>query len=235
MIKINASILVLFLYIISVNSQPLNKTDSLLFKYWNKILVKSGNSINNYLYSGIDNNLEISYPDEEIKKYNLFLKSNNGLISNSEDGWFTVPDHAGRSFISVFIVTLSSDTLMIGKKEFIVKKIPFPVLKVNGNIIKDSIVVNRQIFNSGDTLKLYFTDDLPESNNWFEITNFTLGYMYGFKYVSLNNEGAVFSPESLELIENLRRNQQLVINVTRVTPTGIVVLRELPLVRFKVY
>jgi hypothetical protein len=107
------------------------------------------------------------------------------------------------------------------------------VLKLSENIIKDSVVLNRKIFFNGDSLKLYFTDDLYDSNNWYKVNNFTIGYSFGGKYVSVENEGPVFSPKSLELISSLSPNQPLVINITSVTPTGI--LKFMPLIRFRVY
>jgi hypothetical protein len=234
MIKYLTCISAFILANLSLNAQLLNKSDSILIKnYWNKINIKSIDSNNNFLYSGIDNNLNIIFPNEELSHNRVILKTNNGKIFKNDGGWLTIPGHSGRSFISIYLITLNSDSLIIGKKEFIVKQVPVPVLKLHENIIKDSAILNHKIFYTADSLKLYFTDDLSASNNWFQIKNFTIGYSFGGKYVSVDNEGAVFSTKSLELISKMEINQQLVINITSITPTGI--LKYLPLIRFRVY
>lgn len=193
----------------------------------------SVDSKDNNLYNGIDNNLIINYINDESKQFNIILTTNNGRMIKSENGWLTIPRNAGRSFVTIYLISLNNDTLLIGKKEFTVKKVPYPVLKISNTVISDSMWLNRKIFFTKDSLKLFFTDDLPESNYWYQVKFFTIGYSFGGRYISIDNNGPSFSNKSLEFIRKLSQGHQLVIKVTSVTPSGI--LKFLPLIRFRIY
>ncbi|HEY4787693.1 MAG TPA: hypothetical protein VIH57_16665, partial [Bacteroidales bacterium] len=154
----------LLFIVYQLNGQELSKSDSLLQrKYYHKIYPRAVNSKHNLLYAGIDNTLEIQYPDELSKTLKLFLKTHNGILFESGNGYITIPRNAGRAFISVYLLTETQDTLLIDKKEFTVVNIPIPSLKIGSIVIMDQSVINRSVFFKNDSLKVYFTDDLESS------------------------------------------------------------------------
>jgi hypothetical protein len=226
-------LLVVFLFTsLSAFKQKLSEEDSLLQrKYYQRIFPKAINSKTNFLYYGIDNELTLQYPDEDAKKLKLLLKTHNGKIFEADSGsYLTIPRNAGRAFISVFMLT-SRDTISLGKKEFTVLPLPIPSLKIGNVVLKDETVVERSAFFKKDTLKVYFTDDIEKSDCWCKVEHFNVGYTYGGRYISVDNNGAILSKESLDLISKLK-NQEVVIKVTNINCSQI--YKSLPLVRFKI-
>jgi hypothetical protein len=214
-------------------SQQLNSSDTLLIKqYWNKIYPVSKTSVSGVLYSGIDNYLELSFPDEDSKNYAYHLTTNNGKMFAAENGYLTIPDRAGRSFINIYLITYNSDTLLVGKKQLLVKNVPYPAIKIGNTVVKDSITLDRGIFFANDSMQLFFTDDLPESGKWYRIVNFSIGYVFGSVYISVDADGAKFDQKVRELIRKVNPGKDVLIRVNSVTPTRV--LHYLPVVKFKI-
>jgi hypothetical protein len=223
-----------FIFICSqAYNQHLDESDSLLMKkYWNRVVVKSVSSINNNLYTGIDNYLTLVCPDKESSEFTYFLSSNNGDIYEYDQGtYLTIPARSGRSFISVNVITEENDTLLIGKKQFSVMNLPSPCLKIGNTVINDNSVVNKNIFYGNDTLKVYFSDDLPESLTWYNIERFSMGFTISNLYKSVENEGPIFKQQTLKLIDKPQLGVEYVIKILSVAPSGL--LRNLPLVHFR--
>lgn len=226
-------LLLFFLFISpSVIGQKLSEEDSLLQrKYYQRIFPKAVNSKGNLLYYGIDNELSLQYPDEASKKLKYLLKTHNGKIFESDKGgYLTIPKNSGRAFISVFMLT-ARDTVSLGKKEFTVLSLPIPTLKVGNVVIKDQSIVEKSTFFKKDTLKVFFTDDIDKSDCWCKVEHFNVGYTYGGRYISVDNNGAILSRETLDLLSKIN-NQEVVIKVTNINCSQI--YKSLPLVRFKI-
>lgn len=232
--KVFTWLVLLFVVIFGgVRGQKMTSNDSSLVRnYWNKITVEATESKNNYLYAGIDNTLKITFPDENSKKLQLYWGVNNGQIFRTGDLYLTIPRKAGWSFVTTYCITENNDTLVLGKKQFIVKNIPAPTLLIGNTHLCENCTVDRKAFYTGDTLKIFFTDDYAESNQWVSITNFSVGYSYGGMYLSVNNEGSVLLPHTVNFIQKLKPGQQTVIKVIATTPTRM--LRQMPLTRFSV-
>jgi hypothetical protein len=214
-------------------SQGMSEVDSLIRqKYYHRIFPKAVNSKANVLYEGIDNFLKIRYPDETSKKFKYVLKTNNGLIVESGDGYITVPRNAGRSFILLFIIGNDKDTFLVGKKEFAVQKVPLPCLMMGSKVIKDQSLVDKAIFYTGDSLKIFFTNDIEDSKYWCSVKYFTLGYSFGGKYISIDNNGALLSKSTLEFIGRLQPRENVDIKVTNIDCSMI--YKYLPLIRFQI-
>jgi hypothetical protein len=210
--------------------QKISEADSLLQrKYYHRILPV--HSKNDLLYYGIDNSLTLQYPDEASKKLKFFLKTHNGMIFESDSGYLTIPRNAGRAFISIYIVT-NKDTISIGKKEFTVLQVPIPTIKIGSVVIKDQVAIDRSIFFKKDSLKVFFTDDIRNSDNWCKAEYFNLGYAFGGRYISVDNKGALFTNSALEMIAKMKSNQDVVIKVMSISCSQI--FKHLPLVRFKI-
>jgi hypothetical protein len=230
-------ILLLFISInlfpIFSDAQKMTSNDSMIYRnYWNKIGIKATGSKGDYLYNGIDNHLQVRCPDSISSKLRLFLGVNNGKIFKTEDGYLTIPKNVGRSFVTTYYSNENNDTLVIGKKQFIVLAISSPTLQIGQTIIKEKSTVDKNVFFTADSLKLFFTDDYPESEHWFNIEYFMIGYSYGGVYISVDNEGAKLSPKTLEFIKKLNPGQDVVIKVNSITPSTMLI--SLPLMRFKI-
>ena len=89
-----------------------------------------------------------------------------------------------------------------------------------------------QKLDSKDSLKLFFTEDLSEINQWYHIDYFDSGYTYGGGYFYDNNKGPVFSREAIEAIKKLHSGQELVIKIVSVSPRAQH-FRIMPIVRFR--
>jgi hypothetical protein len=214
-------------------AQKLDSSDSTLIKkYWDKIQISSVTSKSGNLYVNINNYLELMFPANEIVPFEVVLKTNNGSIQIHNNRFVTIPDFIGNSYIKIYIINKNNDTLLIGRKKFTVLGIPDPCLILGRTVIYEQSVISRKLLMGRDTLKLYFTDDLPESSQWYHIDYFNSGYTYGGAYIYEDNKGPVFSKKSLEVIKNQLPGQELVIKVVAVSPNAKH-FRIMPIVRFK--
>ena len=212
-------------------SQKLTEADSLLrLKYYQHIFPVALNSKSNMLYEGIDNPLAIRFPDEDSKKLKYLFKTHNGIIFQSDSYYVTVPKNSGRAFISTFLIT-ETDTILIGKKEFAVQKVPLPSLKFGGVVIQDQSVIDRGILLRPDSVKVYFSDDIIGSENWCTAEHFNIGYSFGGRYISIDNKGPLLTRKTREFISKLKSNENVVIKVTNINCS--LIYKNLPLVRFK--
>lgn len=227
--------LAFFLLLISfqVFAQKLDSSDSILIKkYWDKIQISSVTSKSGNLYVNINNYLELMFPANEIVPFKVVLKTNNGSIQIYNNRFVTIPDFIGNSYIKIYIININNDTLLVGKKKLTVLGIPDPCLMFGHTMIYEQSVISRKLLLGSDTLKLYFTDDLPESSQWYHIDYFNSGYTYGGAYFYEDNKGPVFSKKSLEIIKKQLPGQELVIKVVAVSPSAKH-FRIMPIVRFK--
>ena len=84
-----------------------------------------------------------------------------------------------------------------------------------------------------DSLSIFFTDDLPGSNAWIQITEFTLGYNYGGFHVSFLNPSNHILFETKEIINRLGPEHEISIRV-KVKSIGKII-KELPIYRLTIY
>lgn len=233
MIRLVISILLYCLFSGFLLAQKMSRADSIILRtYWNKISIKAIGSQGDFLYNGIDNYLKINCPDIITQNLNIFPSVNNGKIFKTDNNYLTIPKYAGRSFVTTYYINENNDTLIIGKKQFVVLPIPYPVLCVGKTVIREKSRINRSVFFTSDSLKLFFTDDFPESDKWTKIERFMIGYTYGGIYISLDNEGPIISPKTFDFIRKLPPGQELVIKVNSITPSQV--MTYLPLIRFKI-
>lgn len=217
---------------LNIYSQRIDYNDSLLIrKYRNKVYPKSISSLSNTLYVGIDNDLVVVYPDEKTKTYNYIITTNNGSLYKTDEGYLTIPKNAGRAFFSIYLINEDRDTLLIGKKQFVVRNLPMASIKVGNVLIKEGAELNKALFLNGDSIKLFFTDDLPESAEWYIVKSFTVGYLYGKQFISAENNGPIIGEDIKDLIRKIIDNRDISIRVNIVAPSGI--LRFLPITKFK--
>lgn len=216
----------------AIAAQKLNEADSLLRrKYYQRIFPKAINSKSDILYEGIDNLLDIQFPDETSRTFRYLLKTHNGMIFKADNMYITIPRNAGRAFISTYVIT-ETDTVLFGKKEFAVQRVPLPSLKIGNTVIRDQSVIDKNIFLKSDSLKVFFTDDIENSENWCHVEYFIIGYSFGGKYISFDNKGDLLTATTKEFIMNLKPNEDVVIKVSNMDCS--LIYKTLPLVRFKI-
>ena len=227
--------LLLLFFVFAINSaycQKHSEADSLLQrKYYHKIIPRATSSKSDILYYGIDNPIDLKFPDEASKHFNYVVKTHNGIIFESDNSYITIPRNAGRAFISIYIIAEDKDTILINKKEFKVQNVPIPSIKIGNQIISEESILEKNVFLRNDTVKVFFTDDIINSENWCTVEFFNLGYAYGGKYISVDNKGAILSKQTLDFIRQQKPNQNMVIKVSEINCSQI--FKHLPLVRFK--
>ncbi|HEY4787694.1 MAG TPA: hypothetical protein VIH57_16670 [Bacteroidales bacterium] len=206
----------------------------LIKKYWDKIQLVSITSRSGDLYAGINNSLEVMFPEGETLPYKVHLTTNNGSIKPlNSDRFVTDPKFVGNSYVRIFLVVSNNDSVLVGRKKFTVSSIPSPCLKIGQTIIQENSTVNRKIFFGNDSLKLYFTNDLPESDDWYKIDFFNSGFTYGGAYFYEDNKGPILSKNAIDVIQKQLPGREMVIKVISVTPKAQH-FRIMPIIRFKI-
>lgn len=202
-------------------------------KYYHQVYLKATQSKADILYNGIDNPLEIHFPDEFSKGLKYTFKTHNGLLfETGSNTYMTIPKNTGRAFISAYFINDHKDTILVGKKEYSVVNLPIPTLKIGRELIKDESLIDKRAFLTGDSLKVFFTDDISNSDEWCTVEFFNLGYTYGGRYISVDNKGALLSNATLDFIKNLRPDQIVTIKVSSIRCSMI--YKNFPFVRFKI-
>jgi hypothetical protein len=186
------------------------------------------NSKNNYLYTGIDNPIQLNYKSI----HNIHLETNNGIIFTDSLQLITIPVRSGKSRFLLYEIS-GTDTNLIGYRYITVKNVPEASLKVDSLLIKDGDTVSKNILFNCDSLELHFTSDIKSSKNWFRIYQFSVGYNYGGFYVSHINKSNQLQPETYNLIERIEPGKELSIKLF--VESGGLIRKELPVFRIKVY
>ena len=195
----------------------------------NSIRCVSTNS--GYLYRGIDNFIQLN--DSLLRKYNeLTLQTSNGTVKKDSNNLFIViPAKSGR--IRLTVLNALNDTTAIGYEYLEVKQVPQPKLMLNNYKIDSKAQLPKSLLMNCDSLSVFFSDDLPESQYWLQITEFTLGYNYGGFHVSYPNPSNHVLFETKEIINRLGPEHEISIRV-KVSSEGKIT-KELPIYRITLY
>jgi hypothetical protein len=144
-------------------------------------------SKSNTLYNGIDNYLKID--SRLYKSYDsLLLETNNGLIIYN-DAYTIIPLRSGKLRIELCgIKNNIRDT--IGYCNFKVNQLPTPKITFSDTCIVRDSLASLNGFLMADSISISFTDDIPGSENWIRVNEFSIGYSYGgciFEQTSTSN------------------------------------------------
>lgn len=190
------------------------------------ISTKSGS-----LYSGIDNYIRIS-DSLRVNYSNLALKTSNGTAEkDSNDLFLVIPAKPGR--IRLTVLVSDDDTTAVGYEYLQVKPVPEPKLMLNSLKIDSRVELPKSLLMDCDSLSVFFTNDIPGSDLWLQITEFTLGYNYGGFHVSFPNPSNHILYETKEIINRLGPEHEISIRV-KVNAEGKV-MKELPIYRITIY
>jgi len=159
-------------------------------RYGNELdnnIIVSLTSKRGVLYNGIDNILKLNQPLDSVIKYTFLMQTNNGYITKDTGTYYLcIPQRTGELRLTLFKIA-AYDTIMIGYRFFLVENIPDPLLTINSRPISTPITLPKMALLNCDSLGVFFSEDIPGSDGWMTITEFTIGYSYGGFYVSHTN------------------------------------------------
>jgi len=185
-----------------------------------------------YLYLGIDN--YVSLHTENLPSADEYmLEANNGtIIPDSNELYLIIPERQGKVRMLLYKIS-ETDTVLIGYQYFTVKMVPDPRLTLNRMPISTPTTLPKKLLMSCDSLGIFVSNDIPGSENWFKITEFTFGYNYGGYYISHKNISNKFTAETRHIIDLTGPDREVSIR-PKVESEGNVKL-ELPIYRIKIY
>ncbi len=171
------------------------------------------------LYVGIDNPLIIN--DSLFNKYDsIDVTSNNGIILSGKD-YSLIPLRPG-SLRIVIEGYLSGNRYIIGYRNFAVHRLPPQRLMLNDRILESFTKVPIEKIASTEELKVYVSDDIIDSDEWYYVSEFTIGYTYGSMFVSCTNIGDTIRDETIKFLKNLKPGQIVTLNAMITNDASVV-------------
>ena len=194
--------------------------------------LKCRSSVSGDLYGGIDNYVELDTsiysPDSEF-----ILSSTNGYALHDTLQYFYVfPVNPGKARVMVYEIT-EADTILLGYTFFEVKRVPDAQLMIDKVIIPSEGQIQKSFLMRSDSLTVYVSDDIPGSETWNHVTEFTLGYFYGGFHVAHLNSSARLMQKTREILYTLGPDREITIKV-KLESTGKLET-ELPVYRLWLY
>lgn len=192
--------------------------------------IKSAISKSGNLYAGIDNPLIVSLPGFNYDDYSV--SSNNGEVFIDSLELKVVPIRTGdiRFMISK---TNSDSTEYLGHSKLKVHNLPSPRLKLNALTVYDTTSISSNELPDIDSISVFISEDIPDSDSWYSVKEFSIGYNYGGIYIGTNNIGSALTSDTRKLIKQMRPNRYLSINAIIRSSTGVT--KSMPLVKVYVY
>ncbi|MFW5804772.1 MAG: hypothetical protein ACOCWG_06035 [bacterium] len=203
-------------------------------------------SYSNTFYLGIDNIFKINKPVFKDSVYvdsvftgfkyqdsisqSLELSTNNGKILKDNGYYYIIPKTQG---LATVYLKDKNNKKIIHEKEFPVKKLPSLKVTMCDLILNDVKTINRLFLLACDSIGVYYTDDLVDSQKWLTITRFSIGYNYGnyfIEYASRNNR---YTSQMISGIKKISPGNMLRINITCENKTGFKIV--IPTISIKVY
>jgi hypothetical protein len=189
-------------------------------------------TVSGTLYSGIDNYLRVN-EDPEIGNGNFYIESTNGYIEKDSTGNFlAIPGRPGKVRYTLYSLD-ASDTVLLGYSFFNVQRVPDPQLMLNRLVIPSRGVIRKSLLLAADSLSIYISDDLPGSEAWMRVKDFTLGYTYGGFHVSYYNPSSKILEATRQVLYTLGPDREISIQATLETDGKI--SWNLPVYRLMIY
>lgn len=188
-------------------------------------------SVSGDLYSGIDNYLIVDVNLSNSAE-DLFITSTNGFVVRDSVGFLAIPEKPGKVRYTLY-KTEAKDTLILGYNFFNVKRVPDPRIKIDDALIPVQGQVKKAFLVSSNSLSVHISDDIPGSEDWVQVVDFTLGYNYGGFHVSYLNASDKMLPGTRDILNKLGPDREISIKVT--TESDGKVLKSLPIYRLMIY
>jgi hypothetical protein len=199
-------ILYTFLLFIPLNICGQDNIPCTLYEHTDKDTISSVNSFGNYLYVGIDNEVEVN--KENIPYKSIFLTTNNGDLYEDNDKFYTIPSVPGTCVIKIFKV-VGNDTSFVFLKQMVVKPLPAPYLAFNDIQLSTTKAVTKSFLLQEKPFEIHLSKDFVIDTLWFTVKEITLGYTYGKYYVSKTCTGNHFSKQLKEEINKLQPGREI--------------------------
>jgi hypothetical protein len=187
-------------------------------------------SKNQNLYAGIDNYLVLKKDSKVLSSLKYNLSTNNGIIKDADSCFLIVPKFTGLATLKIYRITPVNDSIFVKNEEFKVLNLPIPSLRIGECAIGSHNYIDRKVFLAGDSLRIFFSDDIISSNTWCKVTSFNFGYQYGNNYISVDNNSPIFSEETIRFLKKINSGQEVVIKVNNISTSQLI--KNLPLIRF---
>lgn len=171
----------------------------------------------NVVYNGIDNPVSIGVPGVASKDVTATITTGNGTITKAQgDGNYIIkPSKIGKMSIRV-TAKIDGQVKDMGTKEYRIKRIPQPVLKL-GNF-KSNDLVSKQEVEANPQLRAVLEDfdfQIPAP----KVTSYE--FSTSASALPITGKGSRLDPEMLNRIKNLKRGQKFYVEGVKVTtPDG---------------
>ncbi len=204
------------------------------YKYGSSLpdsVLKIVSSRSRLLYVGIDNYIDLNLAaNEDFNDY--FLYTNNGIALTDSLQFDVIPNRSGLSRL-VLMKIEGKDTTIVGQRFYHTKTIPDPKLQIDtAKYDEDSKIWKDQLL-SADSLSIFISSDILGSENWFKIDRFTIGFIYGGLYKSINNEGNKLAYNTKLVINSLGPGKEVIFEIFAEGEGRLIV--ELPVYRLELY
>lgn len=219
-------LLLFFSLVIALNVQSQRKTRYGYLLADSSIISLTSNSKTQYI--GIDNRFILN--TKLINGYDtVIVKCNNGPLYFDET-YLTLPKKPGNLRLEVHGLR---DTVIdtIGYFNFKVLRLPTPQPSFNNIILKDNMKIPIKSFLEADSLQIIITDDIPNSTDWIQIKEFSIGYSYGSYFVEETSKSNIITQKMKKLVKSKGANRVFSIKVM----TQSASLKILPNPIFKVF
>ncbi len=189
------------------------------------------NSKNGILYAGIDNPVEIRLPgDENIEDY--ILEVTNGIVFYDSLQFITIPVRSGISRLILSKVE-GTDTILKGHKFFQVRSVPEPLLRIDTFCFSEESGIYKHQLLYADSLSIFFSSDIPGSENWFRVKEYSIGYIFGGFYRSYSFDGNKISNAAKIIVNRISPGKVIVFRIVAESDSKI--RKELPVYRLRLF
>jgi gliding motility-associated protein GldM len=169
----------------------------------------------NVFYFGIDNPVEVSVPGIPADKINPRIKG-GATIKKVRDGYLVKPTkQSGTVNVEVY-AEIDGKQKSMGSMPFRIKTVPTPVAKIMG---QTSGPIDGALLSKAPGVSAVLDDFVFDLS--FRVTRFTVTSTVGGYTRELNQEGNKFSREQKELIQSIKRGQNIIIEkIEAIGPDG---------------
>jgi hypothetical protein len=154
-------------------------------------------SKSNVLYAGIDNQLLIN--DTLLYQFDtVLLKCNNGIILY-DSLYIVIPRKPGNLRIEVH-AEKNGKTDTLGFSNFRVFSLPAPIIAFDTIALHENMKMSREDFIQADSLYILISEDIPDSKNWIQIREFSIGFNYSGYFIEASSKDSSINQEMKKLV-----------------------------------
>ncbi len=175
--------------------------------------ILAANSINNILYIGIDNVIELNHVGHADQ---LIMTTDNGRIYKEGNTFTCIPKTKGASKLQLYKAT-EQDTVLVKEEKFPTLYLQEPVVTLDTIKTRGMNQVSKQFLLQCDSVGIYITNDIIDIDSWYTVTGFTFGYVYGSHFISTYNRGKQIGDKVKGYIKKMPPGHELTIRVELIT------------------